>query len=450
MDDITGSTVTDLGSSGDDGTLQADAAQTDGVIGKAVTFDGTGDYIDLGNYTATDGLQNLSVSLWFKTDEIPASELRPILGIGPSGSRIPWIFFPNGASAVRVQMSITAPGVDQVDTPTLAQDTWYHLVFTHDAVGAGNAILYLNGVSVDSDTAIDSTSGASGNAGDIGTFLTSYFKGDIDDVRIYSRTLSPAEALELYELGALDAMTSFDAAYFKEYIASRSGFFGNNLWVGNDLIVVGDGIFDEITLTSPSANDIKIAAYPFGDNSGIVFESQTSGVQSWLNMMTKDGDGTDNLQFRMFAKGTTASITDSEYFRIFYNTTGPKFQIESLNSGDGTVRPLHISTGTNTNQVILNIDGSVAFDEGNVSITAGVFEVEGTTDPIVIFDQNTTAAAFTDYQGTAGTGDSTISTTGMGASSAGTDVAAPDAASWSCDAMIKVQVNGVDHWIPAY
>ncbi|KKK96498.1 hypothetical protein LCGC14_2662160, partial [marine sediment metagenome] len=116
MDDITGTTVTDLGSSGDDGTLIEQAAQTEGVIGKAVTFDGAGDYIDLGNYTATDGLQNLSVSLWFKTDEIPASGLRPILGIGPPGSRIPWIFFPNGASAVRVQMSIIAPGVAQVDT----------------------------------------------------------------------------------------------------------------------------------------------------------------------------------------------------------------------------------------------------------------------------------------------------------------------------------------------
>ena len=72
----------------------------------------------------------------------------------------------------------------------------------------------------------------------------------VDELRIYSRVLDADEILEVHQLGTLDAMTAFDAAYFTEYVASRSGFFNNLVTFGGQistghLEVIGDAHFGD-------------------------------------------------------------------------------------------------------------------------------------------------------------------------------------------------------------
>ena len=129
--------------------------------------------------------------------------------------------------------------------------------------------------------------------------------------------------------------------------------------------------FDNITITSPTATDVKIRDFPHGDFGGLTFEPQANGIQCWINMMNKLGDGNTRLQFRMYLLGTADNITNSEYFRLFWNISPKRFDIQSSATGTGTLRPIHLITGTNTNQLVLNTNGSLTFGTGAVTISAG-------------------------------------------------------------------------------
>ena len=79
---------------------------------------------------------------------------------------------------------------------TLSIGEWYHIVATNDL---SIARLYLNGVEIGTDTTPVTTKMTNTNIVDIGASGgTRYFKGLIDEVRIYNRALSPAEILQHY------------------------------------------------------------------------------------------------------------------------------------------------------------------------------------------------------------------------------------------------------------
>jgi hypothetical protein len=79
----------------------------------------------------------------------------------------------------------------------IAAKNWYHYVFTVDSSGAK---IYVNGRLVDSD-AWTGQAGAcsSGFLWKIGgAYAGSWFKGSIDDIRVYNRVISQDEVLRLY------------------------------------------------------------------------------------------------------------------------------------------------------------------------------------------------------------------------------------------------------------
>ena len=88
-----------------------------------------------------------------------------------------------------------------ISSSPIPQSQWSHVVATRDA--AGNVALYVNGV-LDSQF----SDSAPPHVGDsplfIGTSLTgidafaSFFRGSIDEVRIYNRPLCAGEVEELY------------------------------------------------------------------------------------------------------------------------------------------------------------------------------------------------------------------------------------------------------------
>ena len=99
-------------------------------------------------------------------------------------------------------------GTNPVDmTPGPAVGDWTHVVFSYNRAVPSFAF-YINGQSMytsSGDSGTDTfftTSG--GNPGDIGASLNSgrWWIGDLDDIRIFNRTLTAAEVEQLYELGA--------------------------------------------------------------------------------------------------------------------------------------------------------------------------------------------------------------------------------------------------------
>ncbi|MGB4834083.1 MAG: LamG domain-containing protein, partial [Candidatus Moraniibacteriota bacterium] len=67
LDENTGTSAGDASTNGNSGTLTNGPTWTTGRIGSAVTFDGTNDYIEMGNVATFNSLSRVTASAWVKT-----------------------------------------------------------------------------------------------------------------------------------------------------------------------------------------------------------------------------------------------------------------------------------------------------------------------------------------------------------------------------------------------
>ncbi|NTW33821.1 MAG: LamG domain-containing protein, partial [Bacteroidetes bacterium] len=82
-------------------------------------------------------------------------------------------------------------------TTVVTNGLWHHVVWTTDGV-TGHGKLYIDGIDNTSSDGGYSLATAAGTTLYIGGYAGSYFNGSIDDVAIYSRTLTPNEISALY------------------------------------------------------------------------------------------------------------------------------------------------------------------------------------------------------------------------------------------------------------
>jgi hypothetical protein len=100
-------------------------------------------------------------------------------------------------------------------------------------------------------------------------------------------------------------------------------------------------------------------------NANFVIQSDVSGIDTNLEVFSKDGDGTDAVNVQFWGKGTPASIANRERLILGYvPTPSIYYGIRTDSAGTGTLRPIQIYTGSNTTQSVYNIDGTVNFANG--------------------------------------------------------------------------------------
>ncbi len=189
-----------LDMSGNNTTGTATNANTTSTarFGRAGSFDGDSDYVELNNNSKIANLNSSSFTMagWIRTTDI-TKEWQGIFGTDNSLS-----FF-----AIYLQSDVYAytymdGQVGNIRTlhsgaNSIKNNTWYHIAATRD-YQTGVTNLYLDGKLVDTFTAL-------GNAGDPqnGLYLSvdgaNSFKGQLDDMRIYNRALSADEVRRLSE-----------------------------------------------------------------------------------------------------------------------------------------------------------------------------------------------------------------------------------------------------------
>ncbi|MFI7502821.1 LamG-like jellyroll fold domain-containing protein [Streptomyces sp. NPDC049687] len=193
-----------------------------GIAGKALTLDGTDDHASTGRPLLDTG-RSFAVSAWAKlpkTKPAHAASIASQLGnkvTGPelyySNSFDRWVFNQHSADTA----DSTVVRAMQPEGTTAHGGEWTHLVGVQDTV-TDTLSLYVNGTLAGS-TALPSTWYA-GGALQIGASAfeskpTSFFPGQIDDVRLFDRPVSADEVRQLFRqrplLGArwkLDTATS--------------------------------------------------------------------------------------------------------------------------------------------------------------------------------------------------------------------------------------------------
>lgn len=193
LDEDTGDTVHDNSSEGGEGTLQ-NMEEEDWVPGKVnscLSFDGVDEFVDC---DSTDSLAKFSISVWVKPDGNQAANAAIISDKYVTNKVNYTIYF--AANNLDVRCSIYSSGWKETADFTLTDGVWTHIVFTYD----GKTLrMYINGVEEQTHAwvgapASDNSALFIGQRWDGGV----YFKGLIDEVRIYNVTISAQSAKELY------------------------------------------------------------------------------------------------------------------------------------------------------------------------------------------------------------------------------------------------------------
>ncbi len=217
FDESSGNVAKDLSGNGNDGTLYVGAGDNpdnkwiDGMFGKALQFDGVDDYVDIIDTSSKIGINNeLTVVIWVKPEDQPLGSYtyhNDIIASQCGGGNGLWRISThtqfNTNELLRFQVG-WIPGIDTWWGPPDAKaykNQWNFLVLILNR-NNGNAKFYQNGNFISSSTFSIGAKPLT-NEVHIAWDCAGYFKGTIDEVRIYNRALSEEEILALYGKGDL-------------------------------------------------------------------------------------------------------------------------------------------------------------------------------------------------------------------------------------------------------
>lgn len=162
----------------------------------AYSFNGSTGYISAA--TPTTAISNVAISAWFKTNNI-TNDRQTIVMNGNGGSNGYGVFV-NQEGMATGQLMILYGNVTWYATGTFVDTNWHHVVL--NIMSDKHPELYLDSVKVYTG-AIRTPGTPTGNLGignDYSGTSTPFFNGAIDDVRIYTTTLSATQVGELYAM----------------------------------------------------------------------------------------------------------------------------------------------------------------------------------------------------------------------------------------------------------
>jgi hypothetical protein len=190
-------------------TLTADRF---GIPNSAYHLDGVNDYIRVPSQLTTNN--PFTWSVWFRPDFTSTNGEMSILNQGgdPGAGEISPAIWVNQVTMPGTIVFYTWDGTGHLlPSQTRAQwntNVWYHVAVTSDE--AGNRYLYVNGVCENTATNLqfgwNCPNVYIGACPAYPAYYAGYFHGDIDEVRIYDRALSPAEIKQLYIPGKLQSI----------------------------------------------------------------------------------------------------------------------------------------------------------------------------------------------------------------------------------------------------
>ena len=201
FDEGTGQTAADSSANGNDATLGStggtdtnDPAWSCVTGGYGLDFDGVDNYANVGGSSSANSLTNdMTVAAWIKADDVTG--LRRFAGHARTNSADGWAFGING-NALRFT-TYSVKDYDSV-TATVSAGTWYHVAAVMDT--SNDVTFYVDGAV--KDTITHTTPGTASSDDDFyigsatssgSTTLSALFDGQIEDLRIYDRTLTGGE-----------------------------------------------------------------------------------------------------------------------------------------------------------------------------------------------------------------------------------------------------------------
>ncbi len=187
--------VADSSGQGNAGYMQGfgatSTAVTSGKMGQGLKFDGVDDYVSTNSDVGNISSGTFTISTWFYNTGSYSN-----VGSFVNGTVGSSVAFGLREGLDRLTLAKTVNSFVCTSPTTLAKNKWYHGVVTYNGATCN---IYVNGsLNYSLNTAVTFVSGNI----KIGQYSATYFKGGMDDIRIYNRVLSASEIKQLYNLGS--------------------------------------------------------------------------------------------------------------------------------------------------------------------------------------------------------------------------------------------------------
>ncbi|MCA9247432.1 MAG: PEP-CTERM sorting domain-containing protein [Planctomycetales bacterium] len=208
FDDLAGTTATDQGTGGNNGTLNGNPQWvTNGLPSvlpsypnlSALEFDGTGDWVQANGYSGITGTNARTVSAWIKTSLV--NDAIVTWGSNAAGQKYVVRVNDTGANGTVGGLRLEVNGGYQIGSTVLNDDQWHHIALTWEDDGTPNVtdtLLYVDGV-------LETISGSLGQS--INT-------GSANDLRIGSDSMTAGREW----VGRLDEVAIFNVALDQSFI----------------------------------------------------------------------------------------------------------------------------------------------------------------------------------------------------------------------------------------
>ncbi|MEM4134511.1 MAG: LamG-like jellyroll fold domain-containing protein, partial [Candidatus Micrarchaeia archaeon] len=215
FDEKQGQYAYDISGNGNSGTLMNGPSWTQGKIGSALSFDGVDDYVQMNTITSN----SITYSFWFK-NPMPTIDYPQFFTNGTGGYPGPISAYAHvlgpayGANKGKVVLfffNTSGTRYDLYSNNILPYNTWHHLEGVYDA-NNNKAKLYIDGIlNVELDTSGNlKTPSGYFRMGSMNLSPYEWFKGLIDNFKIYNYARTPAQIAWDYNRGAPIAHWKFD------------------------------------------------------------------------------------------------------------------------------------------------------------------------------------------------------------------------------------------------
>ncbi|MCF7975136.1 MAG: discoidin domain-containing protein [Phycisphaerae bacterium] len=205
LDETEGPVAVDSSPNGNDGTLNGNAAWTQGYLGGAISLDGTNSYVDFGASDIFNLTEQVTLALWIKPYDLNNGQHNHWLGKGDHAYAIKHNLNNN------IEFFVYDAGdwhsVNYTGYDDSYNGEWHHMAGTYDGTTLtiyvdgilGIEAAYAGGIAVSTHSVrIGENSEATGR----------YTDGIIDDARIYSRALTLEEIQSVMTGGGNPALAS--------------------------------------------------------------------------------------------------------------------------------------------------------------------------------------------------------------------------------------------------
>lgn len=277
----TATSVTDSSGNGNNGkSCPSTTGPTTGVgkFGNGGVFDGTGDTVSIAHHASLKPSAQITISAWVNPTNITTNNFYEIYRKEDGADRHLLSFQANG-TILSFGLGTATQGYQELDVSITSTDYtggWHLITAIYDGQ---NKYLYRDGIRIGSQTA----TGAIGTTGTAIAYIGSsggsdeFFNGKIDEARVYNRALSAADVSTLYNFAPGPyTYLSFDEGTGTT-INDKSGNGYSGTWNGSGTNRWRAGKYGKAGYFDGSTDYVSFSSLPSPSTNGPIT------IQMWVN-----------------------------------------------------------------------------------------------------------------------------------------------------------------------